>query len=298
MEGALLAHALVARVASDQALRVLAIKGPAVAVQGLREEREPMDVDVLVHPDDLKALVSSLESVGWYDHVQSTAPRILPPHSVNMLHARWTVGIDVHHYFPGFLAGATKVFDALWDRRVTLSMADAPVLSCDPVGQTAVVALHLLRDDPMGTDALLEDLRDRYLATTGTDGISALTRLAHQTGATATLLPFLVSLGVPENQLTLTGYEGGLALWKQHTTAPPSMPWVMQLANAPFRLWPRMLWHGIMLTDEQIRAHHGGGDTRRSLNRARWLRLRRGWQQIPPAIGTYVRDRRWRQRAE
>ena len=60
-----LLHALIARAADDLGVRVLAIKGPVVALQGLREQRTSADVDVLVHPRDLEPLVDGLVALGW-----------------------------------------------------------------------------------------------------------------------------------------------------------------------------------------------------------------------------------------
>ena len=101
-----LAHALIARLADDLGLRALAIKGPAVALQGLREPRTSADVDVLVHPRDLEPLVEGVVALGWRRQVAGTYASIMPPHSVNLLSDRWPIGIDVHHYYPGFLADA------------------------------------------------------------------------------------------------------------------------------------------------------------------------------------------------
>ncbi len=196
-----LAHALVARVASDHGLRVLAIKGPAVAEQGLREARDSADVDVLVHPRDLEPLVGGLTAVGWKRMVTGTYASIMPPHSVNVLNDHWPIGIDVHHYFPGFLADAGQVFEALWARHELINLAGVPVPACDPVGQVAIVALHHLRVSPGGESDPLRDLAQRARVTLSTQDLAALIELAQETDATGPLRPFLLQLGVAEQEL-------------------------------------------------------------------------------------------------
>ena len=105
-----LLHTLVARAAADLGLRVLAIKGPVVALQGMRAPRASADLDVLVHPRDLGPLVDGLVALGWRRAVEGTYASIMPPHSTNLLSDLWPVAMDVHHYFPGFLADAGEVF--------------------------------------------------------------------------------------------------------------------------------------------------------------------------------------------
>ena len=62
-----LAHALVDRVAVDVDVRVLFIKGPAAALQGLRTRRASVDVDVLVDPSRRQVLAERLTDLGWVD---------------------------------------------------------------------------------------------------------------------------------------------------------------------------------------------------------------------------------------
>ena len=59
-----LAHALVDRVAVDHDVRVLFIKGPAAAGQGLRPARPSVDVDVLVDPSRRSLLAERADRPG------------------------------------------------------------------------------------------------------------------------------------------------------------------------------------------------------------------------------------------
>ncbi len=64
-EGVPLAHTLVDRVARDQGIRALLIKGPILAIQGLREPRQSGDVDVLCEPARVRDLTDALGDLGW-----------------------------------------------------------------------------------------------------------------------------------------------------------------------------------------------------------------------------------------
>ena len=95
---------------------------------------------MLVHPDELESFVSCMCAVGWRRGLESTAPTIMPVHSVSLLSDFWPVTIDVHHYFPGFLAPPREVFETFWERRVDVEVGrQAPTL--DPVAHAALAAL-------------------------------------------------------------------------------------------------------------------------------------------------------------
>jgi hypothetical protein len=292
-EAAPLLHALIARAADDLGVRVLAIKGPVVAMQGLRAERTSADVDVLVHPQDLQVLVDGLMVLGWRESVSgSTTPTIMPRHSVNLLNDMWPVGIDLHHYYPGFLANPGDVFDALWDRHDLVTLAGFPVPACDRVGHCAVVALHLLRDAPDDDSARLADLQARARRILAPDDVEGLVKLAEATDSTATLRPFLVSLGVPEPDLVAARDPEALQLWDRRTRAEGSAPWLILFARTPKRQWPHTFWHALMLTDEEIYAMHHVAPGEASLASLRWKRIRRGVRGMPRTVRSLVRERR------
>jgi hypothetical protein len=142
-----LGYAVLAQLAEDVGARALAIKGPILSLQGLREPRQSVDIDVLVHPDDFAGLTSALNSIGWRDdHVYGT-PTLVPRHSVNHRHPHWPLEVDVHKFFPGFLADPVRVFDVMWARRVEVEVAHRQVPTLDRVAHAALAALHYLRDD-------------------------------------------------------------------------------------------------------------------------------------------------------
>jgi hypothetical protein len=287
-----LVHVLCERVAQQSGSRVLAIKGPVVAMQGLRAPRTSADVDVLVHPDDLTAFVDHMRAVGWHDATETTAPRLVRSHSVNLLHDHWPVGIDVHHHFPGFLAPDAEVFDALWARRRAYVLAGARVTAADPVGMVAVVGLHLLREDAEGTSARVDDLVGRAAAVLGPEDREALLQLACETDAVVPLRPILLRLGLKRAATAESKNPTELAQWFDRAGAPPGTVWGRQLSQTPWWRWPQVLWHSMRLTDAEIATYHGGGDTRRELARARRRRLRKGFGLVPGILRGYATGRR------
>ncbi len=290
-EGAPLLQAVVHHEAEANQLRVLAIKGPSLAVLGLRDPRPHADIDVLAAPSDLDAVVAMMEEIGWRRALESTAPTLLPAHSVNLLNDWWPLSIDAHHYFPGFLAPPDAVFEALWCRRTTVELAGAPVLTPDRVAHAAIAALHLLREKRPETDDLeLELLVQRASRTLSVHDLDELVDFAEVTGAAVTLGPFLEALGRPSGTVTGPGHHAQLASWNKRVSSPRSSTWIYQLGSSPLRRWPQLIWRAVLLSDDEIRTFHGGDGE--SLLRARVRRLRRGFRSVPRAAFDL-----WRQKA-
>ena len=190
-----LLHAMCERVAQNSGVRLLAIKGPVLELQGLREGRVSADVDVLVHPDKLAVFAEAMVAVGWRRAVE---PSIPATHSLTLVNDHWPVGIDVRHHLDGFHAADHVVFDALWDRRVTTSLAGAPVKTCDPVGHIVVYGLHLVREDPDGSSAEMADLVSRARATLRPTERGDLQELVARTDCFRHLSPVLSHLGMAD----------------------------------------------------------------------------------------------------
>ena len=295
-ESAPLVHALVSRAASDIGLRVLAIKGPALALQGLRADRPSADVDVLVHPDELDQFIQHMVGMGWFKGLVASAPVVRPSHSVDLLSEFWPTGIDVHHYFPGFMADAGDVFDLLWARRCKVDLAGVAVPACDRVAHTALAALHYLRDpqSPMyGTR--LSDLTKRAQHTLTQRDMLDLIALAEETGAVGPLRPFLSALVIPGSQIPAPS-DAHQAEWEFWVNAPESTQWLLLLKQTPLRDWPRTIWYALMLTDVEVRVLLGSRDEAATITQLRLRRLRRGARTMPKALLTLAR-RRWKSSA-
>ena len=281
-----LIHALVARLAIEAGLRLLFIKGPVLAMQGLRPERPSVDVDVLVDPSRFEEMQALLREHGWRIDVPSTGPHVMTFHSKAYRHDNWPCEIDVHDRFPGFFADPQDVFEALWARRTTATIAGREVPCPDLLGNAAIAALHALRDPSYErsqqdlafmTNALndrLDDASRRELA-----------ELAVVTGASDTLRPFLDAVGAPRLGEGSTLAED-LQAWQIRTssTGVKSVSYLYQLRRTPLRRVIPFLWHAVVLTEAEIRrSQPDAAPGAWGLFKARLRRLKWGLSQVPRA---------------
>lgn len=292
-EGVELGYPLIMSVAERAGVRALAIKGPVLALQGLREARTSADVDVLVEPSGLAAVQRALEDIGWHDDGFYDTPGIVPWHSVNHRHPRWPCEVDLHHWFPGFLADPAVVFDVLWERRTTLALGHRDVAVPDRVAHTALIALHHLRD---GTDAHKQHLVDDLVLVV--DGWSDaerddLSRLAAATGASHALAPFLRRVGAPVRPATVP-LAIPTADWdlRSQTHTVEVFPWLVGLGREPWWRRPAFVWRAWRTGDQAVR--RDGTSDRRAVALARRARLRRGVRALPGAVREYRRLKRER----
>jgi hypothetical protein len=287
-EAVSLAYTLVGRVAADEQVRVLFIKGPTAQLQGLRSPRASVDVDVLVDPARQERLAARLVGLGWVDEHPYTSPTVLPMHSSTHRHPSWPCELDLHDRFPGFFAEPQAAFDRLWERRSSVEVAAQPIPCPDVAGQTLVLALHALRDphDP-GKAAELSALVERVLETADTASLADLAGLAHDLGAADTAAPFLDLLGAPAVGRGTTRPDD-LRAWQLRTEPDASVVgWVDELRRLPWRRRPRFVWYAAFLTEDELRADDPGlPPGRRAVIGARVRRLRRGLGALPRARRT------------
>jgi hypothetical protein len=267
-----LVHAIVWSQAEAAGIRALAIKGLTLQEQGLRLPRLSADVDVLVHPQDHAEMLAQLAAIGWRRSVMTTNARVLIPHSADLVSDYWPVSIDLHHYFPGFLEDPGAVFDVLWERHERIKMAAVDVPVCDHVAHAALYALHLLRDQP--GDTLTREL-DQLAITVRRFSGSDRHRFAGvvaRTGATETLAPFLVAVGIELSRPSRAVDAQALARWRRRTRSGSFDGWIAELGRTSPVRWPSVVRRAILLTDDELRAYHSGGRDV-SLRRLRWERL-------------------------
>jgi hypothetical protein len=293
-EAVSLAYALVGRVAADEQVRVLFIKGPTAQLQGLRSPRASVDVDVLVDPARQDRLADRLIGLGWVDEHPYTSPTVLPMHSSTHRHPSWPCELDLHDRFPGFFAEPQAVFDRLWERRSSVEVAAQSIPCPDVAGQTLVLALHALRDphDP-GKAAELSALVERVLETADTASLADLAALARELGAADTAAPFLDLLGAPAVGRGTTRPDDLLA-WELRTSPEDvtAVSWVHELRRLPWHRRPGYLWYAAVLTETEIRlAEPELPPGRVPVIRARVRRLRRGLRAVPGAWRSVRRHR-------
>src|SRR6188768_285867 len=137
-----LAGAWCSELAARLPVRALVIKGPALAEYRLRTPRIAADVDVLVHPDDYKSYTMAIAASGWTERHHLFIADRTAPHSTTFIRDGWPIDIDVHRFFPGFLADPGLVFDILWARRVPRTSGHVRTWVPDRPSSALILGLH------------------------------------------------------------------------------------------------------------------------------------------------------------
>lgn len=287
-----LGYALMSHVAAEAGVRALAIKGPVLELQGLREPRTSVDIDLLVEPAGYPVLAAELESIGWMLRDNVTSPQLMAPHSTSYQHPSWPCEVDLHHYYPGFLADPSAVFDVLWARRTTVRLAGRDVPAPDRVDSAAVHALHFLRIQTNDVYRVqLIELTERIRATWAPQEVSDLAVLAADTGATEPLGPLLDELGVAhvEPTVPLAVATQDWHLWT-HAESRISLRFLAGVQRASWRRRPGLVWRALTSVDGH--EHALAGLSRSDRARFRLRRVRVGLRAMPSAAAELRRLRR------
>jgi hypothetical protein len=281
-----LAHALVARLAELEGVRILFVKGPTAVALGARPPRPSTDVDVLCEPGGMERLGVALERCGWRRRVPRSsvhelkhAAKYLFDHSVHYIHDEWPCDLDIHFNFPGFLAPDDVVFEELWQGRTTVDVAHWPVPCAGLLGQAAIVALHSLRDPQFSHTSPDPDFVADSLERQGTTTVEAFAQLAVATGSAETLRPLLERLGAPAVDSNVDPEL--LRRWqvRQQNGRAYASSWLIELRHRPWREKPGLVGRALFLPPEELFSSHAGlPRTRRNKGRLhleRWLRAAR-----------------------
>ena len=143
-----LAHAAVQALGREHGVDMLHIKGPAVD-PGLRPQGHGgADVDVIVRPAHVPAMVEALKATGWRQETSFTSGSAFE-HAANYFHHSWGL-LDVHRSYPGLGDDPARAFQTLWDRRKTVSLAAIPCEVPDRTAQSLILLLHAARSAAPG----------------------------------------------------------------------------------------------------------------------------------------------------
>ncbi|MEI2278542.1 nucleotidyltransferase family protein [Paenarthrobacter ilicis] len=139
-------YALVASVARDIHIGVVAIKGPTLHRQGLRDREHSGDVDIWVHPDHVEVVCHALEQWGWNGQADQWSGLSFN-HSTALEPGEWGCEVDVHRHIPGCSLSDDAVFASLVQSTETTSFAGVDVLTPDLPAHAVLLALHELRPE-------------------------------------------------------------------------------------------------------------------------------------------------------
>ncbi|MFF2487762.1 nucleotidyltransferase family protein [Microbacterium sp. NPDC058062] len=278
-----LAAAWVCALAERRGIRALLIKGPALHLHGLREERVSADVDLLVEPARFEELCEAIVGSGWRERPSLLISKLTTVHSKTYLRDGWPCDLDVHSFYPGFLADPADVFEALWRHRWVLSLAHRDCLALDKTAGALVLALHSLRGATI-QPRHLDELEQLVRAPFTDDERAELAALARETGCVATLESVLPRLGVEVEPTAAERAAPELRYWRERVTAGShgSYFWMLALRKSRWRDRPRLLWRAFWPTRRDLLvARPEAVDTIRGRTRARLARWGRGIRSAP-----------------
>jgi hypothetical protein len=286
-----LVAAQVAHLAAGLGVPAMVIKGPTLAAHGLRDPRESADVDALASPDRVAVLQDALEQAGWTPMPDTTA-HIIEQHSVTLTHEFWPLELDLHWYFPGFLADWQVSFDVLWERRETIDIAHQAVPMPDRAGAALIAALHYERA-PETYAYALQHLVDRTRAAFGPDDLADLAAVAAATGCADVLAGYLDAVGAPATGRGESDPQR-LTDWNLNRSAGrlTGAAWLDALRKAPWGRRPRLLWSALMSTEDDLRFRYPDVPAGwPGLWIARWRRLMSATSAAPRTIRALSRPR-------
>lgn len=188
---AVLLTASVARVAAHHGVRLLAIKGVAATIYGLRRPRGSSDVDVIVSPLDFDPFVAALEKRGWVRRAHDPDTGTFPLHGVSMFHPGWSADLDIHFRYPGIEQPPLEVFEMLWSQRTTVWCGNQPTPIPGLADSILIGAVHAIRS--IWADSHRAEFNFLIERCSNMD-VELLTSRAREVGALATARPFFERL--------------------------------------------------------------------------------------------------------
>ncbi|QHC59336.1 nucleotidyltransferase family protein [Rathayibacter sp. VKM Ac-2760] len=295
----LLLHGWLSWFAEQHAHRALFLKGPGLRFHGLRGEHVSADVDVLVDPADFESFCALLEAGGWSQRRSTFAGTRYTEHSRTLIHPSWPCDIDVHRFFPGFLAPGEVVFDELWRRRVPMPAAGRDCSIPDRAGSLLVLALHALRSRSDNARHARELAHLIEHAALDAEQRADLVALARRTGAEHTLAEVLRALdavpATPAPPVEDPAEAAALAEWTRRVSAGASTGYMWTSIIRRQRGWRRLLTIRHALWPRRadlLRMRPATTDTAAGRTRARLQRLVRGAPAASRAVAQLITDRR------
>ena len=248
----------IAEILNRRGTRYLLIKGPSLEFHGLRSGRVSSDVDLLVDPADVPAVMEVLQESGWRERPTTFAQNLYTEHSVSLLHPLWPIDIDVHHSFPGFFEPPAIVFDCLWRRRDVCPIADVACMVPDRASSVLILALHSLRGLTSSDRHRIE--LENLLEVLSRAPVRAddLLSLAYQTGCDASLKDFLLQLNIDVRPKLR--HEEALKDWEERVSSPfrSSHMWRRLLAHSQGKQRIAVMRHLIWPSAHDLDLQHGG----------------------------------------
>lgn len=279
-----LAAAWVGALGEQHTFRLLVIKGQTLAHHGLRPPRTSADVDILVDPQQFDDFCVAVRMAGWRQRPVTEVGAMWAGHSLTFVNDTWPCDIDVHRYFPGFLADPSKTFDLLWRSRDSMLIANRLVPIPSRLASILISGLHQLRDgDTRADEAEMASVTSVEISD---DERPAIVELAKATEALEPARDLLLRLGIHADELPPFRDSAAVREWHARAAANASgvFFWMILLERTPaggrLGVLGRALWppREVLMID-----HPGLSDTILNRTMLRLSRLPGGLRGIGPA---------------
>lgn len=277
-----LLHGLVQRIADDQGIDLLHIKGPAVNesllavdAEGNPVPRGSSDADVLVRPKDAKRLVTCLVDAGLRRRAGFISGS--PFEHAASLWSDALGWIDVHRYFPGVTLKPARAFELWWQTREPFTLAHVPVSVPSLLDQRLILLLHAAR-----SGSLEHPDKVRSWTRASSDTRAEIRARADECGAT-------VALAAAIGELDLYRDDPAYQLWDQFSRNPDhtrTEEWVARVKAARNPLHAASVAvRALAVNTDRLGMDLGhdpsGGDVRREYGR----RAKKAWRELRDRMG-------------
>jgi len=249
-----LVSGLIQRRLAGAGVRVLFIKGPFPAQQGLRPSKISLDIDLLVPPDEVDPAAEVLADEGWYRKDAERLRVAHEKHSETLLHPFWPNMIDLHRFWTGFIGDRDQIFDLLWSEREERRHECLVASTTEARSSALLLALHDIRTHGVrDLDSRLDRLASRCQEKWGLGTPALLMETAVALGAEQTAAPFLRRLGVDVPDVPMTAE---LREWEmQLRSGGRSVEgWRLRFREAPLLAKPVVVLDALALRPGQLRA--------------------------------------------
>ena len=175
---------------------------------------------MLVDPRGLTKLLDALRRLGVAGDYSLEQDQWA--HLVELLSERWSVGIDVHRFYPGFGASPGRAFETLWEGRERRLIAG---VECDTLSKPAhalVIALHAARSNVGSAKWVEADAAVRSLAPAERAEFDRLAEVLHARAA----------LGVRLESMAHWTTKGVRHEWQAYAARDAAAVWRHRLARS------------------------------------------------------------------
>ena len=248
---------LIAALVDDRArragLRVLFVKGPFFAALGVRPPKTSLDLDVILHPDDMGSFVRLLTGEGW--RLRDDLRAVLPfeEHSVTLLHGFWPSSVDAHRYWPGLLGDPRAAFERLWERHEEVTLSTGRFAVPQWTDAAVLQAVNEIRGG-LSRASGVRDVAQLAREKLGPGAGPIMARQCRELRAELSAGPMLELLG--ETVTIPSPPPPGYREWLRRIDAEDrsATAWILRMRDEPPWRWPAHLLAALALRPSQLRA--------------------------------------------